>query len=232
MSQRPPGPVENHQWPAELDAYVVTPGDDPRLYGYSVEGDLAKSGAFSETILLSLTGELPKSESVRAFEVATTFLAPLSVAEAPTHAAVLARICGARSSAIVGIAAVALAERARHVLERHSSLLAWLDAPAGVFPESSCAASAAERSSVTRLRELLPKAAREAEVFRHDPGRTAAVLAALHFAGLRRPEQLEPVFVLASLAPVLAESFHREVASFRTYPIQLPPFEYVESDRG
>jgi hypothetical protein len=232
MSARPPGPVETHPWPTELDAYVVTPGDDPRLYGYSVEADIARFGGFGESILLSLTGELPSEEQRRAFDVALTFLAPLSVAEAPTHAAVLARICGARSSSVVGIAAVALAERARYVLEPYAAVLAWLDAPSEPFPAARRATTDSERSSVARLRALLPGAFRDAEVFRHDPDRMTAVLAALHAAGLRRLEQLEPVFVIASLAPAVAESFHREVASFRKYPMQLPLFEYVEPERG
>src|SRR3954471_9075470 len=106
---RPRGPVETTEWPTELTAHAVTPGDDPRLFGYSVERDVAAHGRFSETVLLSLRGELPSAEECRALELALTFLAPLSIAEAPVHAAALGHMCGARSSALVGIAGVALA---------------------------------------------------------------------------------------------------------------------------
>lgn len=232
MSARPAGPVEDYPWPTELDAHVVTPGHDPRIHGYSVEADVAKFGGLAEMILLSLTGELPGLEQCRAFELAMTFLAPLSVAEAPTHATVLARICGARSSAVVGIAAIALAERARHLLEQYAGLLRWLDTPDSPFPASCHAGSLAERVSIERLLALLPTVAREVPVFREDPSRTAALLAVLHFSGLRRAEQLEPALVLASLAPTMAEGLARNPLSFRDYPMQLPPFQYTEDERG
>lgn len=232
MSARPKGPVEDHQWPTQFDAHVITPGHAPRVHGYSVESDIAKFGGFAETVLLSLTGELPSAEQCRAFDLALTFLAPLSVAEAPTHAAVLARICGARSSAVVGVAAVALAERARDVLAQHAPLLHWLTASDSQFPDSYRASSAPEHESVRRLLELLPASFHDAAIFRHDPGRTAALLGVLHLTGLRRPEQLETVLVLASLGPAIAESLARQPLSFREYPMQLPPFEYVEDDSG
>jgi hypothetical protein len=232
MTARPPGPVEEYPWPTQLDAHVVTPGHEPRLHGYSVEADVAKFGGFVETILLSLSGELPSAEQRRVFDIAITFLAPLSVAEAPTHAAVLARICGARSSAVVGITAVALAERAHDLLLQHAALLHWLGTPDAAFPDGCHADSSAERESVQRLRALVPASVQRTPIFVHDPSRTAALLGLLHFSGLRRPEQLEPVLVLASLAPAIAESLAREALSFREYPMQLPPFEYTEKDHG
>jgi hypothetical protein len=228
VTERPPGPIEAATWPSELTAHVVTLGHDPHLHGYSVERDLARNGGFSETLLLALRGGLPSASECRAAELALMFLAPLPVSEGPTHAAVLGRVCGARSSAILGIAAVALAERARHTLERYAPILVWLDAPAAPYPAGFSAASRAERESVERLAELMQPVATDLAVFLHDPDRTAAVLAALHFAGLRRREQLEPMFVIASLAPAMAEALAREPGSFQQYPMQLPPFEYTE----
>jgi hypothetical protein len=234
MSQRPPGPIELSTWPSQLTAHVVTPGDDARVHGYSVERDVAKYGGFAELILLSLRGELPSTQQCRALEVALAFMAPLSVAEAPTHAAVLARICGARSSAVLAIAALGLAERARHTLERYAPFLSWLESssPPDTLPITFKAGSSAERESVARLDALLEPIAPELPVFRGDPDRTAALIAVLHFVGLRRRDQLEPIFVLASLTPVLAETFTREVGSFREYPIDVPHFEYTEVERG
>jgi hypothetical protein len=229
---RPRGPVETTEWPTELTAHAVMPGDDPRLFGYSVERDVAQHGRLSETILLSLRGELPSSEQCRALELALTFLAPLSVAEAPVHAAVLGRLCGARSSALVGIAAVALAEYARYTLEHHAPVLAWLEQPAGAFPSEFKAHSAGERASVERLAVLFRGIAPEPPVFLHDASRMAALLGVLHFAGLQRSEQLESVFVLASLAPALGEAFAHAAGSFHQYPMQLPPIEYTEDPGG
>src|SRR5262245_48707929 len=87
---RPEGPVEAYPWPEKLEARVVTPGDAPRLHGYDVEADLCAHYSFVETVLLSLTGELPSEPQAAAFDVALQFLGPLSVAHASTHAAVLA----------------------------------------------------------------------------------------------------------------------------------------------
>jgi hypothetical protein len=229
---RPPGPAESTAWPTELTAHAVTPGDDPRLFGYSVERDSAEHGRFSETILLALRAELPTVDECRAFELALTFLAPLSIADAPVHAATLGHICGARSSALIGIAAVALAERARHVLELHAPVLAWLEEPVRPFPAEFRATSEGERASVARLELLFRSIAPGSAVFRQDPSRMAALLGVLHFAGLRRLQQLEPAFVLASLAPTLAEAFAHDAGSFHQYPMLLPRIEYSEGPNG
>src|SRR5579862_485636 len=105
VMSRPPGPVEQYPWPEELRGNVVTPGSRPRMHGYDVEGDLARHYRSSDVVLLALTGELPSDEQSIAFDVALTFLAPLSVAEAPAHVAALAHITGSRSSAILGVSA-------------------------------------------------------------------------------------------------------------------------------
>ncbi|MFI5302192.1 MAG: hypothetical protein ACHREM_29225, partial [Polyangiales bacterium] len=61
------GPVESQPWPTQLDAHVVTPGARPRMHGYDVEGELARSGSLAEIGLLATTGELP-SAAARAAE--------------------------------------------------------------------------------------------------------------------------------------------------------------------
>jgi hypothetical protein len=235
---RPDGPVETGPWPTTLEARVVTPGDEPRIHGYDVESDLAVHYSFVETTLLTLTGELPSAAQAEAFSVALEFLAPLSVAHAPTHAAVLARICGARFSSIAAIAAVTLAERARAILDEHSNVLDWLDGMNGGAtappPESSRARSEGERASVSRLRRSLstrgitiPALATE-----HELGRMPALLAALHFSfsGLKHREQVEAALVLGGFTSAVAEARTREVASFREYPMNVPRFVYEESD--
>ena len=233
---RPDGPVEDGPWPTTLDARVVTPGDEPRVHGYDVESDLAVNYSFAETTILTLTGELPSGEQAGAFGVALQFLAPLSVAYAPTHAAVLARICGARFSSVSAIAAVTLAERARSILDENTGFVDWLnrlrEGSKETPPESFHPKSDGERASVSRFRRALAWHGIEIPevIAQHDLGRTPALLAALHFSGLVHREQMEAALVLASFASAIAEARTRDVASFREYPMNVPRFVYKEGD--
>jgi hypothetical protein len=234
--ERPDGPVESYPWPTTLEARIVTPGEEPRLHGYCVESDLAPHYSFTDAVLLTLTGELPSADQAAAFDVALAFLAPLSVAHAPTHAGVLARICGARFSSVLAIAAVTLAERGRTILDAHGALLEWLDSsrtgPAREPPAATLAASDGARNSVSRMRQALAR--RGAEIPALDPsndlGRMPALLAILYFAGLEHREQIEAALVLASFASAIAEARTRTVASFREYPMNVPGFVYEETN--
>jgi hypothetical protein len=232
---RPDGPVETYPWPAKLEAHVVTPGHAPRVHGYDVEADVALHYSFADHTLLTLTGEIPREDRAVAFELALHFLAPLSVAHAPTHAAVLSRICGARWSSVSGVAAVTLAERARRLLDEHGELFEWLgrepDAR-GEPPSALRARDDDERSSVRRLRAALSARLSTVPALApsNDLGRTAALLAVLHFSGLEHREQMEAALVLAGFASAVAEARTRAVASFREYPMNLPRFVYEEND--
>jgi hypothetical protein len=232
--KRPDGPVESYPWPTQLEAHIVKPGPVPLLNGYDVEADLAVHYDFIDSLLVALTGELPSDSARAACNVALVFLAPLSVAHGPTHAAVLAKICGARFSSISSISAIAMAERARELISDSSLLLEWLnDAdPGALAPPSTRAADDTERASVTRLRAALRERSVKIAALdeRHDLGRMPALLATLHFAGLTHPEQLQAALVVASFASVIAEARSRTVASFRQYPMQVPPFLYEEDD--
>jgi hypothetical protein len=233
-AERPDGPVESYPWPTTLEACVITPGEEPRVHGYCVESDLAIHYSFTEVVLLTLTGELPTEKQAAAFDVALTFLAPLSAAHAPTHAGILARICGARFSSISAIAALTLAERSRTTLDVNAALLEWLDrastSSVEAPPASALATSESERSRVSRLRKALGQ--RGVEIRALDPsndlGPMPALLAALHFAGFTHREQFEAVLVVASFASAIAEARPRAVASFREYPMNVPRFVYEE----
>jgi hypothetical protein len=235
-AERPDGPVESYPWPTTLEARIITPGEEPRVHGYCVESDLALHYSFTEAVFLTLTGELPRELPAAAFEVALAFLAPLSVAQAPTHAGVLARICGARFSSVSAIAAVTLAERARTILDVNAPLLEWLDrlrtSPAEPPASALLAADESERSSVSRLRKALAHRGVEIPVLdvSNDLGRIPALLATLYSAGLEHREQIEAACVLASFASTIAEARTRSVASFREYPMNVPRFVYEESD--
>jgi hypothetical protein len=222
------GPIEDNEWPERLKSHVVTAGAAPRVHGYLVESDLAKHYRFTDTALLALTGELPSEAEGAAFDVAMTFLAPLSVAEAPAHAAALARVCGARSSAILAAAAITLAERARFIVAQCGKLLDWLAAPDDALDPSIEAQGEEDRVAVQALRDALARRHVDIEVLAKPLSREAALVATLWFAGLRRPEQVETALVMASLPTVVAEAHCHDVASFREYPIKLPPFEYED----
>jgi hypothetical protein len=222
------GPIEDNEWPDQLKAHVVTAGAAPRVHGYLVERDLAKHYRFTDTALLALTGELPSEAEGAAFDVAMTFLGPLSVAEAPAHAAALARICGARSSAILAAAAITLAERARFIVAGCGKLLDWLAAPDDALDPALVAAGEEDRIAVDALRAALALRNVDIEVLARPLSREAALVTTLWFAGLRRPEQIETALVMASLPSVVAEAHCHDVASFREYPMKLPPFEYED----
>lgn len=236
MSERAPGPgsgasipspVEAGHWPSRLRAAVVTPGPRPRVHGYDVEDDLARHHRFSDVVLLALTGELPDDAVGRAFDVALTFLAPVAVTEAATHAAVLARICAGSASAIAATAAIGLAEQARWTLDRHAGLLAWLEAGAkGALPEGAAARDDDDRTAVARLRSVLGDDA--PPLLAADLSREAGAIAVLHACGLRTAEQLELALVVSRLPCTFAEALAAKRAGLRSYPMDVPHFAYEE----
>ena len=230
MKRRPPpGPIESRSWPESLLARAVSPGPRPLLHGYDVEADLARHYGFAELLLLALTGEAPSREAGRAFEVALIFLAPLPVSEAPTHAAVLARMCGSPPSGMLGTAGIVLAEQSRAIVEEAAGLLAWLDAPDGPPPEPYRARDEEERASLGRLRAALaPTGLACPAVFDHEPGRLPALLGVLHACGLRDPGRLVAALLFARLPSLAAEGLAVEPGHLADYPIDLPDFEYLE----
>ena len=206
----------------------MTAGPDPHLHGFSVEGDLALYYRFAELVQLALTGSPPDEARGKAFDIALQFLAPLAVVEAPTHAAVLARICGARTSSVLAVACIALAERARHVVTRHQKLLEWLETPVGELPAQYRGSEPEDRASLERLRNALAGAGVEVPGLALGPDRWTAIFMTLHFAGLVQADQLETALVVASLAPTLAEAQAHRAGAFNQYPMNVPAFVYEE----
>ena len=222
------GYVDSHEWPDKLTARVVDSAEGaPRIHGYDVESDLARSYPFSTTVVLALTGELPDDARVAAIEVALQFLAPIAIAAAPTHAAVLARVSGARTANVLAVGAVGLCEQARDLVARHHDTLTWLATGAASEPPSCARAIDPQDSeSSARLRAALSANGLAVPALAHDVTREAACLAVLHACGLARPEQLETVIVLARLPCVAAEAFAFAHGRIRDYPTNLPRFEH------
>jgi hypothetical protein len=222
------GPIEEHEWPDKLTAHVVTPGPHPRIHGYDVEGDLARHYSFSETLFLTLVGELPDQQTGAAFDTLLTLLAPIAVSEAPSHAAALVRICGAGAGGVVSVGTVALAEQSRWLVAEHRELLTWLATNSGPTPERYRTTDDREQSAAVGLRHRLADAGLDLE--RIDPGINplALMIAGLYRCGISQPQQIETVLTIARLPCVVAEAFARSPGAFRTYPMQTPRFEYEE----
>jgi hypothetical protein len=230
------GPIEDRpNVPTELIGRVTTPGAHPRLHGYDVEGELAAHATFAHVVLLALTGELPDDPVARGFDVALKFLAPVSVADAPGHAAVLATLTGAQPTAVVAMAAITLAEEARAWVDAPVELLAWLLAPDVALPASVCAAARPDDAdAVARLVAALAATGLEDNVLRRvlsaQPTRDAALVALLWTCGLRSPGTVAAARVIARLACAVAEGFASACGKLSEYPIGLPPFQYEVDD--
>ena len=226
MTRQRIGPIDDLPWPERLKASVVQPGPHPRIQGFDVERDLAREYSFAEVVLITLTGDAPDRARGRAFEIAMTFLAPISVAEAPSHAAAVARLCGARTSGFVATGAVALAEQARWIVAAHADLLEWLDRPATAFPSHHRTDRNSDADAVRHLRDALPEPAASHAVFLSQPTLMASLLSVVHFCGLTSPDQLEIVLTTSRFAAMASEGLAAEPGSFRTYPANLPAFRY------
>jgi len=224
-----PGPLEEATFADKLQARVVTPGAAPSVHGYDVEADIAQHYGYAEYLLLCLTGELPEPARARAFNIAMVFLGPLSVAHAPTHAAVLSRLCGSQTSGTIGVASIGLAEQARVLIAEHRELILWLPHPEREFPLRYRAAD--DEPSVARLASALAGLGVPVPALLHRPSRDAALIATLWAVGLKRAAQLEAALVLARLPSTVAEAFAERATNFAHYPVNLPRIEYRDPVR-
>jgi len=209
----------------------VTPGARPHVHGYDCEGDLARGTTSGERLILALTGELPSRARARAFEVVTSFVAPVAVNEAPTHAALLARLCSASTSGVLSTAALALAEQARTLVASLATDWGWLVDPQGEVPLPLRATDDEARASVARLREALGPSGLPVPALDRDVARSPALVAALVACGLVRPEQVEAAWVVSRLPLAFAEAMADKPGNLREYPWHLPRFRYEEGER-
>lgn len=223
------GPLDVAQFPETLTARVVTPGPAPLLHGYDVQRDLARHYDTTDVLFLSLTGELPQPGTTDALRIALVFLAPLSVQHASVHAAALARLCGTTSASTLGVAAIALAEQARVLLEEHAALLAWLTDRHGSMPAQYGAEGALGDPGTDRLVAALGEKSFAFPELGARPKLPAALLIVLFGCGLKTRPQLEAAIVTARLPSAMAEAMAEKVTDFDHYPTNLPRYRYQEA---
>lgn len=221
------GPIEDLPWAATLEARVFTPGHRPRAHGLDVYGDLAQHYRASDVVLTSLRGEPPSTAESELFDAALAFLVPFTVGEAPTHAAVLTRACGAPVSAVMAVGTALLAEHTAAVLERHAVLLRWLDTGGSPLPEEFRCSSDEEREAVALLARRVERCGIELPILDHDPTLLAGLLAACHRCGLRDPDRLAAVLMIARVPGLLAEGLAALHGERRSYPLDVPHYQYV-----
>jgi hypothetical protein len=226
---KPPGPgaLDDLPWPDKLAANAIDcDAADDRIHGFSLLGDLARHYSPSEILYLSLVGELPEPEAARIFDLALASLASMSPREAPTHVAVLSRICAAQLSSAFGAGLIALAEQARFMVAEHAELLTWLANPVGALPERFTANDPWTASLVEAAR------ARQVSVpqLRPEMTRDAARLTLLYAAGLRLPEAWQAAIVGARFSGLAAEALLATPDQLKLYPVKLPPFHYVAKE--
>lgn len=204
----PAGPVEAGPWPSRLPAHALTPGSVPRIHGYALYEDIAVHYDFGEYILLALTGQAPSKAWGRAANLALAVLAASSVADGPVHAATLARRCGADARSVLSTGMAALAEESFSLLH---------DAQSPTAEDTKAAAT---------LFDLLDDEVRAAVGPPPSSPRTLA-LKLLEHAGVIDPLQRMTALCLARLPGLVAEARATASADVRTYPMQLPEFDYI-----
>ena len=109
------GPIEDTQWPSRLAARTA---NAESLRGYDIDTDLALLYSPSEVFFLASTGKLPAPEDLHRLNEALVLIGHTWIAEAPVHAAVVARLCGAPTSGILATGVLGLAEQAAQLVTR------------------------------------------------------------------------------------------------------------------
>ena len=195
-------PIDAMPAPDHLVARVVDAAGT-HLHGFDVGGDLARHYDFGEVVLIALTGEAPEPRIGRLFNQLLIHACVTSIREAPGHVALLARLCGARTSGVAASAAVALTEQSRESDEANDE-------------------DGAEESTAA-LREWLEH---EGIDLRGASGRDALLRRGLAACGLQQAWQREMALSMARWPVVVAEAMAAARGDVASYPIRQPPFAY------
>ena len=219
-------PFDDFPASEQLFARVVTPESRPRLHGLDVQDDLVRHYDFAEIVFTALVGRPPERHEGRGLNILMGVLLPVSVAEAPAHAAVIARICGAQPHRVVAAAAVALCEQAHLELDRRAPLLEWLEhGSRGTPPEEHVAPDEGEREAVRALHECLSGVGLELRPETLSLSPKGAIIAGFFACGVTQRWQLEALFCIARLPAAAAEAMAASPGGFADYPSRLPRFE-------
>lgn len=222
------GPIEDGDWPPRPVARVVAPGPAPRIRGYGVDDDLALFASSAERAWLTLRGELPAPEELKAFEVTLAFASPAHVGEAPTGAAVAARLAGGRKAGFIQTACAVLAEQA----QRFDAIAGALaddtgeaDVPAALAPDDD-----EHPERVDAFGRALADGDAPIEPRWAGWGPMAALADAWRQLGFRRAEEWIALWIHARLPAVVAEALYVRPGTFHLYPMNTPEFRYEEDD--
>lgn len=220
--------IDRQQWAQRLRANVLSSGDDPMVFGYSVEEDLITCPP-AVLQYICLTGLPPDPVQLSAFSVALALATAISIGEAPVHAAVLARLCAADTSSIQTTAAAGLAEQSRFEVATASDLLSWLRANDDRdFPLSIRSDRDEDKRTRDRVIAALIESARALRCLRPTMTRRHLVISLLFQSGLVDETQLQRALVFGRLLPSVAEALTAEPGAFKQYPTDIPRIEYVE----
>lgn len=205
--------------------HIVRPGAQPRVRGYRLHDDLGRYYAFSEVLLLAMTGEIPTPQDAHAFERALIFLMDTPITSAAAHAARVTQVGRGGPTGVTAVAATTIIAEAKEEIDRAVSLLDLIEGRDNCPDETICATSTAEREAVANLRAVLPWA--EIGVLAHDLALFPAIFAVFHRCGLVRPEQWLMATLQGRLTTAAAEGFGDFSRNFSTLPMRLPQIEYV-----
>lgn len=225
----PQGPVEQGAWAEQLTARAVTLGPSPRLWGYDVQGDLTRHYGPVEMAWLAILGSLPDCDlHAKVLEVVLGFLAPVTMAEAPSHAAGLTRLCGSEPASVISVAALTLSQQGRHTLNQHAELWAWLRGE-GAWPEA-LSVGREHAGPSQALAERLGTLGYDSPVFERSTHLVTTCLSVLFELGMSKPEQLLSLWVWCKMPYVLAEAFAVSPGRLLEYPMNVPKYVYEGDD--
>lgn len=222
-----PGVLDSRSWANQLSARAIeTAQDGDRVHGYHVVRDLAKHYAYSDVLYLAITGDLPDDRSSHLFRIALTAHAPTSIADASAHTAVLARVSAASVPTSLAVGVISAAAEVQDIVDRHAELLAWLPARSTDTPEAFRETLGAWASG---LADTVCGVDPQLDLPRRDMTANAAVIALLFAAGLRNRDQISAALLVSRLCGISAEVLATGPQHFWEYPVQVPPFRYVEA---
>ena len=225
------GPFDQNPFPNHLTARAVTPDPAPLLEGYSLLTDLAQNKSFTETLWLSLKGELPDKNQLWLLEQALYFLAPVHMGEAPTHASMVSRVTESWTSSTLVIGTLGLAERSRAL---QIELLEWTtflktgaqgQAPlCALLPEKNPELSVATELLFSEFKNRFSRNLGPNLSLR----REAVAFLLLNEIDLLEPLMIDFLSIWAAMPLVMAELKYSSHYNVKSYPARLPEIQYVE----